>query len=109
MDWRSIWAAIKKVKVTLMRGRHLPVAQQGEWLCRVVRGYFNYHAIPGNAAALETYRREVVRAWLHALRRRSQRSRVTWERFGKLVSLWIPRPRILHPHPNVRFFAKHPR
>jgi len=106
---KRLRAAIKKVKVTLIRGRHLPVAQQGKWLCRVVRGYYNYHAIPGNAAALETFRREVVRAWLHALRRRSQRSRMTWERFGRLVDLWIPQPQILHPHPNVRFFAKHPR
>ena len=99
----------KRVKATLMRGRHLPVAQHGEWLGRVVRGYFNYHAIPGNAAALEMFQREVVRAWLHALRRRSQRSRMTWKRFGKLVGLWIPKPTILHPYPNVRFFAKHPR
>ena len=71
---KRLRAAIKGVKATLMRGRHLPVAQHGEWLGRVVRGYFNYHAIPGNAAALEMFQREVVRAWLHALRRRSQRS-----------------------------------
>jgi len=89
--------------------RHHPVAQQGHWLGQVVRGYFNYHALPGNAAALETFRREVVRAWLHALRRRSQRSRLTWSRFVHLVDVWLPRPKILHPYPNVRFFAMHPR
>ena len=73
------------------------------------RGYFNYHAIPGNAAALELFRREVVRAWLHALRRRSQRPRMPWKRFARLVDLWLPRPTILHPYPNVCFFARYPR
>jgi RNA-directed DNA polymerase len=106
---KRLRAAIQKVKAVLLRDRHHPVAQQGYGLGQVVRGYFNYHAIPGNAAALETFRREVVRAWLHALRRRSQRSRLTWRRFVRLVDLWIPRPKILHPYPNVRFFAMHPR
>jgi group II intron reverse transcriptase/maturase len=106
---KRLRAAIQKVKVVLLRNRHHPVAQQGHWLGQVVRGYFNYHALPGNAAALETFRREVVRAWLHALRRRSQRSRLTWSRFVHLVDVWLPRPKILHPYPNVRFFAMHPR
>jgi len=25
-----------------------PIAQTGSWLTQVVRGYFNYHAVPGN-------------------------------------------------------------
>jgi len=31
------------------------------------------------------------------------------QRFGKIADRWIPKPKILHPFPNVRFFAKHPR
>jgi hypothetical protein len=67
------------------------------------------YVVPGNMPALETFRREVLRHWLHALRRRSQRPRLPWTRFGKLADHWIPKPTILHPHPNVRFHAKHPR
>jgi hypothetical protein len=55
------------------------------WLQAVVRGYFNYHAIPGNIAALEAFRTQAVRSWLFALPRRSQRSRMVWERFGKFT------------------------
>jgi hypothetical protein len=40
------------------------------WLRRVVQGYFNYHAVPGNVYRLGTFRKEVARAWLHVLRQR---------------------------------------
>jgi hypothetical protein len=43
------------------------------------------------------------------LRRRSQRSRWTWERFEKLVNEYLPLPKVLHPYPLQRFSAKHPR
>ena len=74
-----------------------------------MQGYFNYHAIPGNAEALGAFRTQVAHAWLRALRRRSQRHRMPWKRFNRLVTLWLPRPKILHEYPNVRFFATHPR
>ena len=60
-------------------------------------------------AALEAFRTQVARLWLHALRRRSQRHRLTWDNFGPVVNRWLPRPKILHPYPNQRFYAKHPR
>ena len=49
---------------------------------------------------------EVTRHWLHTLRRRSQKGRVTWQRMRRLADRWLPQPRILHPWPNVRFNAK---
>ena len=52
----------------------------------MVQGYLNYHAVPGNLKRLGMFRAEVCRAWMHALRRRSQRTRMTWDRF----SLWLP-------------------
>ena len=93
----------------LVRGRHRPFRLQAEWLGRVVMGYFGYFAIPGNIPALESFRTQVVRYWLRALRRRSQRHRLSWELFGPRVKLLIPHPKILHEHPNLRFYAKHPR
>jgi hypothetical protein len=106
---KRLRAKLHAVKAALLRRRHDPLAQQIVWLQGVVRGYFNYHAIPGNRPALETFRRETVRSWLQALRRRSQRSRLSWDRFGPLTDRCIPRPQILHPHPNDRFYAKHPK
>jgi hypothetical protein len=74
-----------------------------------VHGYFNYHAVPGNMDSLNSFRAQVLWRWYRALRRRSQRRRLTWARFLRLAVAWIPSPRILHPHPNVRFDAIHPR
>ena len=106
---KRLRAKLHEVKAALMRGRHAPVPQQGQWLRGVVQGYLNYHAVPGNMAALETFRKEAVCHWLYALRRRSQRSRMSWERFARTADRWIPKPKILHPYPNERFSAKHPR
>ena len=93
-----------------MRKRwHASIADTGELLRLVVQGYFNYHAVPGNFAALQTLRREVARTWLAALRRRSQRHRLPWERFGSILDRYLPLPRILHPEPGVRFDAMYPR
>jgi group II intron reverse transcriptase/maturase len=106
---RRFRAKLKEIRRTLMYGRHRPVPELGRWLRLVVQGYFNYHAIPGNVAALNAFRWQVARAWLRALRRRSQRHRMPWKRFYGLVSRWLPKPRILHEYPNARFFAMHPR
>lgn len=106
---KRLRSKLAEIKEALLRHRHEPVAAVGAWLQGVVRGYYNYHAIPGNKQALQNFRTEICRHWLQALRRRSQRSRMNWERFAKLVTRWIPYPRIVHPMPYVRFFAKYSR
>ena len=99
-------AKLKQVRTELLRRRHLPVPEQGRWLASVVRGHANYYAVPGNLDAVAQFRTQVTRAWLHALRRRSQRHRLNWERMGRLASRWLPPARIVHPFPEVRFAAR---
>jgi len=106
---KRLRAKLRELKEELMRRRHEPVKVLGAWLASVVRGYFNYHAVPGNIFTMAAFRTEVNRTWFRALKRRSQRSKITWDRFGKIVMLWIPRARILHPYPEERFYANHPR
>jgi group II intron reverse transcriptase/maturase len=106
---KRLRAKLQEVKGQLRRRCHEPLAVTGAWLRSVVQGYFNYHAVPLNYGSLETFRQEVVRAWHQAVNRRSQRTRMTWARFVSLVARWLPRPRILHPYPDVRFAATHPR
>jgi group II intron reverse transcriptase/maturase len=107
---KRLRAKLSEVKQALMLRRHEPIPKQGKWLRGVVQGYFNYHAVPGNMAGLEAFRTEAVRSWLRALRRRSQhRRRLKWERFRRHVDRWIPHPKIMHAHPNDRFYAKHPK
>jgi RNA-directed DNA polymerase len=106
---KRLRAKLKEVKQELTLRRHEPIPRQGKWLRGVVQGYFNYHGVSGNMAALDAFQAETTRHWLRALRRRGQRRRMTWKRFRRHVDRWIPRPKILHPYPDVRFDAKHPR
>jgi group II intron reverse transcriptase/maturase len=100
-------AKLGEVKTELMRRRHLPIPEQGRRLASVLRGHCNYYAVPDNSEALRGFRLRVVRHWLRALRRRSQRSRrMGWERIDRLADRWLPQPRILHPWPEVRFDAR---
>ncbi len=103
-------AKLKAVKADMKRRLHLPTPEQGAWLASVVRGHQAYYAVPGNSEAVNEFRTQIARAWYKGLRRRSQRGRrLTWVRMNRIVTRWLPRTRIRHPWPNVRFAATHPR
>jgi group II intron reverse transcriptase/maturase len=99
-------ATLKALRQTLLRRRHEPIHVVGQWLRRVVQGYFNYHAVPSNSDRLSAFRRDVARAWLHALRRRGQHGRMQWKRFRQYVARYLPLVRVLHPYPAERFDAR---
>jgi len=101
-------AKLKDIRVKLRQRMHVSPATTGKWLVQVVRGYFQYHAIPGNWARLKAFRNDVLRMWFQTLRRRSQRSRLSWQRFREGLGSLLPPIQILQPYPNVRFDAKHP-
>jgi RNA-directed DNA polymerase len=102
-------AKIKDVKGKLRRCLHQPIPEQGHWLRQVVAGFFNYHAVPTNSRALSVFRNRIIHLWLRTLRRRSQRTDMSWSRMIKLADDWLPKPKILHPWPRDRFAVKHPR
>ena len=81
---RRMTAKLAAVKTEVKRRRHRPIPTQGKWLGSVVRGYFAYHAIPNNTWRMRSFRERILRMWLQALRRRSQSSRVTWQRINLL-------------------------
>ena len=104
-DKNRMRTKLRAVKTELLRRRHLPIPEQGRWLASVLRGHCNYYAVPDNSAALNAFRYQIIGHWLMALRRRSQRTRLTWERMYRLADRWLPRVQILHPWPNARFDA----
>jgi len=107
-DTKRLRAKLKQAKAEIMRRRHLPVPEQGRWLASVVTGHQAYYAVPGNYDAVHAFRTQVTRHWHHALRRRSQKTRLTWVRMNRLVTRWLPPTRIVHPFPEQRFAASHP-
>ena len=102
-------AKLLEIKEELRRRMHQTIPQQGAWLRQIMTGFFNYHAVPTNSAALSAFRYHTTVLWLRALRRRSQRDRMTWARMAKIAADWLPKPRILHPWPSKRFAVKNPR
>lgn len=101
-------ATLARLKQDLTARMHDTPATAGAWLKRVLLGYYGYFAVPGNTAVLSVLRYRLQRVWLHVLRRRSQRG-FSWRSFAKLSDQWLPKPKVLHPYPEQRFNALHPR
>jgi RNA-directed DNA polymerase len=95
---------LQAIKQELRRRMHDPVERTGEWLKSVLKGYYQYHAVPGNLTVLKRFRRQVARYWFHVLGQRSQR-RPTWEKLGTVFDRWLPTPRVVHEFPDARFRA----
>ena len=96
-------AKLKQLKEELRRRMHCPVPETGQWLRRVVQGYYNYHSIPRNGAAMRVFTAALQRYWWKSLQRRSHKSNCDWERFyHRIARRWMPKLRVMHPHPEHR-------
>ena len=95
---QSLRRAIQSVYDWCRRHRHLPVEAQHAALTRRLRGHFQYFGVSGNLRSLLLFEKAVERTWYKWLCRRSQRKRLTWERFADLLARRpLPRPRITVP------------
>ena len=99
-------AKLAEIKIELTRRWHDPIPEQGQWLASVLRGHYAYYAVPGNSDAVNDLRFQAIGLWRKRLRRRSQRARMNWARMTRIANRWLPRPRVMHPFPEVRFAAR---
>jgi len=102
-------AKLRDIKEELRRRMHHPIPAQGKWLRQVILGHLAYFAVPTNSRALRAFRHAVADLWRRTLRRRSQKDGFTWDHMEKLTNDWLPKPRVLHPWPSLRFAVNHPR
>jgi group II intron reverse transcriptase/maturase len=102
-DRKRLTRKLHVLKAELAKRRHDPIPKQGRWLRAVIRGFDQYHAVPGNLTALLQFRRALMRLWWQSLRRRSQRTCLNSARRQRLEQRWFPRARIVHPWPDARF------
>ena len=102
----------REIAHRLRRNMHEPIATVGEWLQSVLRGYYQYHAVPGNLHVLSRFRQRVLWRWYRALCRRSDH-KPAWDRLSPIFNQWLPTPVTVHPFPRLRFDARctasHPR
>lgn len=103
---KRMTAKLQEVKDELRKRIHESIPEQGKWLASVVRGYYQYHAVPTNIHTLIGFQREVTTIWWKTLRRRSQKDRTTWDRAVELSRRWLPSPRTLYDWPDKEFRVK---
>lgn len=99
---KRMQAKLRELKKEFQRRMHDDLREQGKWLSAVLRGHYQYYGVPFNSASLWSFAYHVQVLWYRKLRRRSQRTRLTWERFTKKVKRLIPAPRICQPYPSDR-------
>jgi hypothetical protein len=102
---KRIRAKLLELGKELRRRLHVPVPEVGKWLRSVLRGHYRYFGVAGNSRKLESFRYHLIRLWYKQLRRRSQRSKLNWERMNRLIERWIPRARVFHPYPDFRLYV----
>jgi group II intron reverse transcriptase/maturase len=94
---------LKEVKVQLRRRMKTPVPAMGQYVRSVILGHMRYYAVPMNAISVSDFRMAVGRIWWRVLRRRSQKTHVTWAQMERRVARWVPQTRVCHPYPWQRF------
>lgn len=99
---KRMQAKLKEMKQEFRRRMHTDLREQGEWVRAVLRGHYQYYGVPFNSASLWSFVYHVNELWYKALRRRSQKTRLTWEQFTRKIKRWVPNPRICQPYPSQR-------
>ena len=88
---------LKELRHELKRRMHTRLREQHGWLARVLRGHYAYFGVTGNSYGLRRFRNQAVKAWHGILRRRSQKRRLSWDRFNALLHVNpLPPPRLVH-------------
>lgn len=103
---KKMRSKLQEIKAELRKRLHRSIGETGRWLARILKGHLNYFSVPGNGKSINSFFYRVSWYWLRSLRRRSQRSAMTWERYAKLKKLFFPKIQIIHPRPWARFDAK---
>jgi RNA-directed DNA polymerase len=89
--------ALKEISGWCRLNRHRSVPEQQKMLASKLRGHTQYYGITGNGNTLSRFFQEVLRVWRKWLNRRSQRARLNWERFNRLLTCYpLPSPVVVH-------------
>jgi RNA-directed DNA polymerase len=91
---------MKELRQKMRRRMHQWLRDQHKWLTAVLRGHYAaYFGVPGNSTCLGGFRLQVMKAWRRVLLRRSQRPKLSWERFNAILKVFpIPIGHVLDWH-----------
>lgn len=86
----------------MRKARHVPIKRQAQQLGRKLAGHFEYYGIRGNSKAIGRFAHWARRLWRKWLGRRSQRSKLTWKKFNRLLRRYPLPPARLRPGRQLR-------
>ena len=86
---------MNELKANMRRWRHLPLRIQVDFINRRLTGHYNYYALSSNIEALRSVYYVTLKFWRQMLSSRSQRGRLNWAKFRKILSFYpLRRPSI---------------
>jgi RNA-directed DNA polymerase len=88
---------LARTREWLLAHRHWLRREQQQHLTVMLRGFYQYFALHHCERKLSWIRHEILRQWKHALQRRGQRRRLSWERLGNCSWFELPFARNMHP------------
>ncbi|MBU6454402.1 MAG: group II intron reverse transcriptase/maturase [Cyanobacteria bacterium REEB67] len=87
---------LDRVRDWLKTHIHWKVRDQRKQLSAMLKGFYQYYALPHCGSKLFWVHGEVVHLWRNILKRRSQRSKTHWSYLAKQDWFNLPHPRSLH-------------
>lgn len=94
--------AAQKTKEWCQKNRHRSVREQARVLSRQLLGHYRYFGITGNWRGIAQYYESVKRTWYKWLCRRSQKARLDWPTFVRLLGHhMLPHPRAFRSTYNL--------
>jgi RNA-directed DNA polymerase len=88
---------LARIREWLLAHRHWKRREQQKHLTVMLRGFYQYFALHHCERKLSWIRHEILRQWKHALQRRGQRRRLSWERLSNCSWFELPFARNMHP------------
>jgi RNA-directed DNA polymerase len=97
----------QRIREKLRDLTHRPLQDQARCLNSFLRGHYSYYGLPGNSQCLKNLAIFAVRRWRSTLGRRSQRGRLSWEKFQVILDKHPLVPVKLHiTYPDLHRYVK---
>ncbi len=97
---KKLTVALDKFRDWIKQNRHRKLKELIPELNAKLRGHYNYYGITFNSRGVNSYFESVKRILHKWLNRRGGKSVWNWDRFNKLIKVWMPlfKPKIYHSY-----------
>jgi group II intron reverse transcriptase/maturase len=76
---------LSNMKAWIRKRMHAPVDETIKTLNRKLIGHYNYYGITDNSNSIQSFYYHTIRELFKVLRRRTQRNKLNWEKFSKIL------------------------